>query len=184
MKLITFFKIVGQLKKIKRTGWVIKGVQDPESVADHVYRTCFMCMILSQKRQLDHLKLLRMALLHDLGETATSDIRFEEGTKIIASPAAKNRIEEDILKKILPSTGNSDYYLQLYHEFRDQSSPEAKFLKQVEKLEMVIQALEYQEYGTPSHALNEFFENARKYIADPKIATLLKQTISLRKKIK
>ena len=174
-KIIEFFKQVGNLKRIKRTGWVLKGIKDPESVSDHIYRAAVMCMTLGKKRNLNMSKLLSMTLIHDLGEVATADIRYEEGGKIIASEQAKNQIEEDILKGILPLTGEKDYYLSLWQEFRHQTSPEAKFLKQVEKLEMVLQALEYQESGIKKNKLDEFFENARKYISDPEIKELLRE---------
>lgn len=173
--ILEFFKTIGNLKRVKRTGWVLKGIKEAESVADHTYRVAVMCMILGKKRRLDMRKLLDMALIHDLGETATSDIRYEEGGKIIASEKAKNKIEEDILRRTLPATGDGEYYLSLWHEFRDQSSPEAMFLKQVEKLEMALQALEYQEFGTKKVLLNEFFENARKYIIDPELKQLLEE---------
>ena len=173
-KLIEFFKVTGGLKRIKRTGWVLKGIKEPESVADHVYRVCVMAMVLSRGRKLNKQKLLEMALIHDLGETVTSDIRFEEGKKVIASQKARDKMEHDILKWILPWTGNAKYYLSLWYEFRDQSSPEAKFLKQVEKLEMSLQALEYQEFGVKKQLLDEFFENANKYISDPELKKMFK----------
>lgn len=173
--ILEFFKTVGNLKRIKRTGWVLKGIKEAESIADHTYRVAVMCMILGKKRRLDMRKLLDMALIHDLGETATSDIRYEEGGKVIASEKAKNTIEDDILVRIFPATGNGDFYLSLWREFRDQSSPEARFLKQVEKLEMALQALEYGEFGTKKALLDEFFENARKYITDRQFMSLLKE---------
>lgn len=173
--ILEFFKTIGNLKRVKRTGWVLKGIKEAESVADHTYRVTVMCMILGRTKGLDLSKLLTMALIHDLGETATSDIRYEEGGKVIASEKAKNTIEDDILVRIFPATGNGDFYLSLWREFRDQSSPEARFLKQVEKLEMALQALEYGEFGTKKALLDEFFENARKYIIDPELKQLLEE---------
>ena len=51
--LINFFTKVGQLKKIKRTGWVLRGVQDPESIADHSFRLALMAWIFGQGKKLD-----------------------------------------------------------------------------------------------------------------------------------
>lgn len=165
--LLNLFRSSGGLKRIRRTGWVLKGIQEAESVADHVFRVVFMCSVLAPGRKLDEKKLLDMALIHDLGETATSDIRWQEGKKLLAPQASKDKIEESILKQILHFSKNEKYYLSLFYEFRDQTSPEAKFLKQVEKLEMALQALEYQEFGAKKELMNEFFENANKYISDP-----------------
>ncbi|OGM14149.1 hypothetical protein A3D84_03570 [Candidatus Woesebacteria bacterium RIFCSPHIGHO2_02_FULL_42_20] len=178
--LFALFREVGRLKRIKRTGWVLKGIKDSESVADHVFRTAFMCMVLGRKRKLDLIKLVNMALIHDLGETATSDIRYEEGKRIFASKDAKEKIEEDVLQMVLPSTGEKDYYLSLFYEFRDQTSDEARFLKEVEKLEMALQALEYQEFGVKPKLMDEFFENAAKYIKDKEIKKMFEKVRSFR----
>ncbi|KKQ52386.1 MAG: Phosphohydrolase [Candidatus Woesebacteria bacterium GW2011_GWB1_39_10b] len=173
--LLNLFRSSGGLKRIRRTGWVLKGIQEAESVADHVFRVVFMCSVLAPGRKLDEKKLLDMALIHDLGETATSDIRWQEGKKFLAPEKSKNEIEESILKKILPHTQNEKYYLSLFYDFRDQTSPEAKFLKEVEKLEMALQALEYQEFGAKKELMNEFFENAKKYITDPELKRMFEE---------
>ena len=122
-------KTAGYLKRIKRTGWVRKGIKDAESVADHVFRTAFLCMILTREMNINYKKLIDMTLIHDLGETATSDIRYEEGKKIIASEKAKNQIEEDVFKMFFSGVEDGKYYLGLWYEFRDQTSKEAKLLK-------------------------------------------------------
>jgi len=173
--LLNLFRSSGGLKRIRRTGWVLKGIQEAESVADHVFRVVFMCSVLAPGRKLDEKKLLDMALIHDLGETATSDIRWQQGKRLLAPQAAKDKIEESILKKILPYSRNEKYFLSLFYDFRDQTSPEAKFLRQVEKLEMALQALEYQEFGTKKELMNEFFENAKKYITDPELKRMFEE---------
>ena len=166
-------KTAGYLKRIKRTGWVRKGIKDAESVADHVFRTAFLCMILTREMNINYKKLIDMTLIHDLGETATSDIRYEEGKKIIASEKAKNQIEEDVFKMFFSGVEDGKYYLGLWYEFRDRTSKEAKLLKQIEKIEMALQALEYENMGFPSDLLNEFFENADKYVKDRELRNLL-----------
>src|SRR3989338_10797454 len=126
-------KTAGYLKRIKRTGWVRKGIKDAESVADHVFRTAFLCMILTREMNINYKKLIDMTLIHDLGETATSDIRYEEGKKVIASEKAKNQIEEDIFKMFFSDTDEGKYYLTLWYEFRGQNSKEKKTLKKKKK---------------------------------------------------
>ena len=51
--IIKFFEISGVLKRIRRTGWVNTGVYEPESVADHSFRTSLMCMLYSDIKNLD-----------------------------------------------------------------------------------------------------------------------------------
>jgi len=57
--LITLLSRAGILKSVKRTGWVLKGVKDAESVADHTWRMGLLIMLLAPKN-LNKLKLLEM----------------------------------------------------------------------------------------------------------------------------
>ena len=67
--LARFFVRSGRLKAERRRGWVKKlGLNNPESVADHSYRTALMAMVISDSRGLDTVKAVRLALLHDLPE--------------------------------------------------------------------------------------------------------------------
>ncbi|NTU72930.1 HD family hydrolase [Candidatus Roizmanbacteria bacterium] len=176
-ELIKIARTAGYLKRLRRTGWVRIGVQDAESVADHVYRTTLLCMLLTKKLNINHERLLQMALVHDLGETATSDIRYEEGAKVIASEEAKNKIEADVLQTLFSNLEDGNYYLELWYEFRDQHTEEAKLLKQIEKIEMALQAVEYQEIGLPADLTREFIENAQKYVTDPELKTFLSKIV-------
>jgi len=66
-QLITIFSKAGLLKDIKRTGWVVKGIKNAESVADHSWRMSFLVILLAPKN-LNRQKLLEMSIVHDLGE--------------------------------------------------------------------------------------------------------------------
>src|SRR3990170_2892125 len=74
LNLVNFFETVGKLKATARSGWVEAGIQKPESVADHTFRTSIICMIYSDLEGLDELRVLRMALIHDLPEAITGDL--------------------------------------------------------------------------------------------------------------
>src|ERR1035437_292439 len=136
LNVIKVARNAGYLKRLRRTGWVRIGLRDAESVADHSFRTALLCMLLTKDRKINHQKIVEMAIIHDLGETATSDIHYEEGDKIIASEKAKEKIEEDILKTLFEPLEDGKYYLDLWYEFRDQKTQEAKLLRQIEKIEM------------------------------------------------
>jgi 5'-deoxynucleotidase YfbR-like HD superfamily hydrolase len=69
-----FLKIAGMLKRTPRTGWVEVSIYQPESVADHTFRTAILSMLYADIEGLDPLKLLRMALIHDLPEALTGDL--------------------------------------------------------------------------------------------------------------
>ena len=72
--IIKFLEIIGILKQTERTGWVEVGVYQPESVADHTFRTTFLCMLYADLETLDPLKLVRIAIVHDLPEAVIGDL--------------------------------------------------------------------------------------------------------------
>lgn len=65
---------IGKLKDLKRKSWVLRKVPNPESVADHSFRTSFMALLLADKLNLDKNKCVQMALIHDISESLTGDI--------------------------------------------------------------------------------------------------------------
>ncbi len=148
---------VGKSKKIKRTGWVREGIISPESVAVHCFRVIVLSMTLAPLLKLNQVKLIKMAIIHDLGETQTGDLVVERGKNIdIEAKKKKEKIEEEIIKHIL-----SDYdkeYKNLFHEMTERESAEAKTFWEIDKLEMAIQAYEYEkEQGKD---MSEFIDNA------------------------
>jgi putative hydrolases of HD superfamily len=83
------------VQKTPRTGWVRSGVQKPESVSDHMYRMSLLALSLSGS-QYDHVRLVKMALIHDLAEALVGDIAPSDGI----SDAEKYRRESEAMKEI------------------------------------------------------------------------------------
>jgi len=160
MGLINFAKYVGKLKRVKRTGWLVAGIKNPESVAEHSFRLAILCMILGDRLKLNTEKFIKMALTHDLTESVVGDLVLERGRKRVMSLKKKFKLESDAVEKIFSEIENSQEYIKLWREFQEQKTPEAQLLKQLDKFEMVIQALEY-EGKVNSKKLDEFWINAR-----------------------
>ncbi|KAH9383325.1 hypothetical protein HPB48_024445 [Haemaphysalis longicornis] len=61
---------------LRRTGWVLRGVPDPERVSGHMYRMAVMAMMIGNDPNggIDKDKCIRMALVHDMGECIVGDI--------------------------------------------------------------------------------------------------------------
>ncbi len=155
----------GLLKEVKRTGWILKGIKNPESVAEHTWRMGLIIMFLANNnKKLDKRKLLEMNTIHDLGEIGIGDVKWESGRRIIGSQNIKHKDEIKTLEKLFKNIPHKNRYLNLLKEFNDQKTPEAKFLKLVDKLEMVLQAYDYQKKGYPREVFEEFWENAKKYL--------------------
>ncbi|WZZ18414.1 hypothetical protein YC2023_111503 [Brassica napus] len=96
---------------------------------------------------------MKMAIVHDIAE---GDITPSCGV----SKEEKNRRESEALEhmcKLLGGGERAEEIAELWREYEANASPEAKVVKDFDKLEMILQALEYeQEQGTD---LEEFFQS-------------------------
>jgi putative hydrolase of HD superfamily len=148
-KHIEFSKFVGKLKRVKRTGWVRSGVDDAESVADHMFRMAWMAMSIGQDVQgVDVQKAIKMALVHDLAEAKVGDLVIvgEKERQDKITKAEKAKMELEVMTNISQEVGGDfgKEVLDLFNEFEAQETPTAKFLGDLDKLEMIIQCEEYE----------------------------------------
>lgn len=163
--ILKLFLEVGKLKRVKRAGWVLKNIPSPESVADHSFGTSFMALILGTMLGLDVMKLLKMSLLHDIPEIITGDITPHCGIPV----NEKYKMEKKAIRKLNGIfNDNNSYLVDIWDEYESKSSPEAKLLKNIDKLEMAIQAFEYKKQY-PEIDLDEFINDAKLNIDDPTI---------------
>ncbi|MEM2865363.1 MAG: HD family hydrolase, partial [Candidatus Bathyarchaeia archaeon] len=150
MALIDFLLNFGRLKRVPRTGWLLRGVSlgDVESVAEHTLRasilSIFIARLLNSKgADVDTLKVAEMAVLHDLAEAMILDMDQEVLKEI--GYERKREMEhaaEGMLLEELPEDLKLKYR-RLLDELHEGKSLEAKIVKASDKLEMMIQALEY-----------------------------------------
>ena len=145
-----------QLKRTARTGWVQRGVPGAENVAAHSYGVSFATLILAPTRgePIELGKALAMAILHDLPEGLTSDIpspawRFlPENSKNAAERSAMNEIVDDLDQ----ATG----LLEIWEEFREAATAEARLVHDADKIDLYLQALIYEQQSGNEH-LQEFW---------------------------
>ncbi|MCL4364392.1 HD domain-containing protein [Patescibacteria group bacterium] len=155
---------VGLSKKLKRTGWVMNDIKNPESVADHCYRVSILAMALAPFLGVDQQKFIKMAVIHDLGETSTGDLVTERANRLDKKKRkVKEKIEKEAIRSIL--YGFEEDYAKLFQEMIERKSKEANIFWQIDKLEMAIQAYEYEKSDDKN--LQEFMDNAKKYIKHP-----------------
>jgi putative hydrolases of HD superfamily len=177
MDIKNFYQNVRNLKLIKRTGWVERGVKDPESVSDHSFMVALLCLAFP-KDGIYKDKAVMMALVHDLAESKTGDIiskeNWPEGGTM--SSSEKSKLEEDAIQKILSNLQDedSDEIFRLWKEYDEGKTPEAKFVRDIDILERTMQALEYHVKGDYEKTLVPFFENKAK-IEDPEIRSFLEE---------
>ncbi|HNV68143.1 MAG TPA: HD family hydrolase [Candidatus Ozemobacteraceae bacterium] len=144
------------LKKLRRTGWALRGIRDGESLADHAFGVSILTLILVEFHpQLNREKAVRLALLHELGECRVGDIPFPALSYLKGKSEAERAAVSDLLE---PLGERKPSLLAEYLEFEDNQTPEARFVKAVDKLEMLVTAAEYERTGYRS--LTDFWENA------------------------
>ncbi len=181
---LNFFKTVGKSKRLLRTGWIREKVKDPESVAEHSFRTGMLAMVMADKMDypLDRNKLIKMALLHDLGELTTGDIVVERGIILdVEKRDEKEKLEKEGIRKTFDLVGEGDIYAGIFQEMITRDTAEAIFFWQIDKLEMVFQALEYEEEQGKN--LEEFFLSVGLlHLKDPLFKKIFNQIIKSRKK--
>ncbi len=180
---LDFFKTIGKSKRLLRTGWVREKIKDPESVAEHSFRAGVIAMVLSDKlgKNLNKKKLIKMALLVGIGELITGDIVVERGEHIdIKKREEMERQEKEDVGKIFAKIGDSENYSAVYKEMVDRVTLESRVFWQLDRLEMAIQALEYEE--EQDKKLDEFFVNADLYIQEPLIRGIFNDIIKSRRK--
>ena len=134
-----------RLKWVPRTGWLLRGVADPESVAEHSWGVVLMALVLAQgvDEPLDRGKLLAIAVLHDLPEVLLSDIPTPAWRHL--SAGAKQRAEDKALTELLAILPEAETMRGWWREFDEGSSPEGRLVRDADRLEMLLQALLYEQ---------------------------------------
>jgi len=163
LNLVSFFRIVCNLKTIKRSGWIHKSkITSPESVADHSYSMCMMSMILAEIMNLDSGYIMKMVIIHDLAESMVGDHMPDN-----ISSEEKHLLEDKAMKKIISKLPNSlrKNYLRIWNEYNNNITVNAKFVHNMDKLEMALQAKEYEFEGYPKEVLQPFIKSATDYIS-------------------
>ena len=167
--IIKFLEITGMLKRTPRAGWVDVGIYQPESVADHTFRTAVLCMLYADMETLDPLKLLRMALIHDLPEALIGDLMPSQKS------AETKEQEETAINQILNliPKRQKEIYLTVWNEYQEGKTREAQAVRQLEKIEMALQAKEYEKAGSASKSLERFIKSAEEATVWPELKRLL-----------
>lgn len=105
--------------------------------------------------------------MHELGEIDDGDITPHDGV----NEKNKHALEEKGIRKIFSKLYDGDGYIDLWLEFDENKTPEARFVKQIDKLEMAMQAAVYAKQYKKD--LGEFDRSARERIEDGKLIEIL-----------
>ena len=168
-ELLEFLAMAEKLKCNTRHSYTSSGRH--ESVAEHIFRLALMAYMVSDEvPEIDTDKVIRMCLIHDLGEAITGDIPSFEKTD--SDESAEDSTVSGFVNQ-LPEYWKKQLG-EMYSEMNELKTPEAKLYKALDKLEAVIQhneadistwlPLEYElqlTYGTEECSFNEYINSLR-----------------------
>jgi putative hydrolase of HD superfamily len=155
--LVALYARLITLKRLPRVGWLQRSVASPESIAEHTFGVATLALLVGDAVPgLDRGRLLAIALLHDLAEVLLSDL--PASAKRLIGAEAKHAAERRAVVELCAGLPRAAEYLALWDEYAGASSPEARLVKGLDRVEMLAQALAYERAG--SRALAEFWDAA------------------------
>ncbi|MCX4993376.1 MULTISPECIES: HD family hydrolase [unclassified Streptomyces] len=146
-----FLYEAGTLKNTARTGWWMAGVKEPESVADHSWRTALIATIIAKLEGADPARAAFLAVWHDSQESRTGDVNYL-GRKY-APQADPRHVTADQVAQMPEILAQA--VRELIDEYEAKETPEAVCARDADKLECLIQGIEYKAQG---------YQNAQRWI--------------------
>ncbi|OLT39016.1 HAD family hydrolase [Saccharomonospora sp. CUA-673] len=146
---------LGVLKRIRRAGWWQAGVRDPESVAEHSMRVAQLAGILAAEEGANPERAAYLALWHDTQETRTTDLPHS-ARPYVDKPDARRLTADQT--SVLPDAAR-DTVRGAVDEYEGAATPEARCARDADKLEMLLQAVEYRDVGVAG--VGEWIASAR-----------------------
>ncbi len=200
--ILNFLLEVGELKGKERRGWTIHKIKKAETTAEHIFHLAILVWVLGKIKKLNSERMVKMALIHDLCEVFAPDftsydaaalkekgkITVKELLKIKPVPGRptlwqrqklekiKQKLEQRAMKKLLsklPPPLKAEMN-SLWLDYEKGLTPEARFVKQGDKIINLLQGLVYwKKYGKIKHKL--WIRRAKEVIDDPILLKLLKE---------
>ena len=143
---LDFFAEAGLLKRVKRSGWWVAGIDEPESVADHCFRCAVIAFYMAHEEGADPYRVLAMALFNDIHEARINDLH-KMGHYYIDFKAAEKRVFKDQVAA-LPSKVRGAI-TDIRTDYDTQKTHEALIARDADILECLVQAREYEDNGHP-----------------------------------
>lgn len=179
-ELISFLGIIEKLKCNTRHSWTSSGRK--ESVAEHSWRVSVMALLMRDEfPDADIEKVVKMCLIHDLGEALTGDIPSFDKTE--EDEKSEKKAISVLLSK-LPQTYKDEFEV-LFIEIEEHKTLEARLFKALDNMEAVIShneaplstwlQLEYEEnlkYGAENVAFSDYLTELKAQINQDSISKI------------
>jgi len=162
--MLQMLQAAATLKRLPRTGWLLAGVAQAESVADHSWATALLALTLAAwvnrdptayglAEPLDAGRVAQIAVVHDLAECVVTDLP-RRATQLLGKDV-KHQAEAQALAQLTRDLPVVDF-VALWQEYSELATPEGRLVHDADKLEMVHQALAYEQAGNQN--LGEFWQ--------------------------
>jgi putative hydrolase of HD superfamily len=141
--LVQFAYEMGVLKRVRRAGWWHAVVRDPESVAEHSLRVSQLAALIAAEEGANPARAALLAIWHDSQETRTGDLPHTAKPYIHGlDPQA---VTNDQTACLPQRAGNS--VREAVAEYEAAETLEAQCAHDADKLECLLQAVEYRAAG-------------------------------------
>jgi putative hydrolases of HD superfamily len=167
---LELWEFAARLKVESRRGWrQISSIKRVESVADHSFGVAVLSLFEGARRGYNVERMLILALIHDLEEAITGDL----------TPADKNRLRSKKVRSLRKAArtqistmipiAQRVRYVRMWRDLETGRTREARLVKDLDKLEMLLQARRYARLGVPRRQLEKFYRSALSRITDEEI---------------
>ena len=156
---LNFFAEAGLLKRVKRSGWWVAGIENPETVAEHCFRCAVIGYYIAFCEGVDPSKVVAMALFNDIHEARINDLH-KMGHYYIDFRNAEQKVFHDQVKNL-----NAKFKAalsDLRKSYDQQKTRESIVARDADILECLIQAKEYVDNGYP--VAKTFFNRAPSHL--------------------
>ncbi len=168
-RLLRLLTRADRLESLPRTGWIVGGVQQPESIAAHLYGVAlvslWLCDVLEERVNTE--EVLRIALLHDLGEALTTDL--PRPVKRLLGKKLVDEAEEVAFASIAHDAGVP--WLGSFDSYRLAETLEARIVKAADRIQMLAKAATYEKQGRGD--VDRFFDSPDPDYGIPIVAEIL-----------
>ncbi|XP_072377530.1 5'-deoxynucleotidase HDDC2 [Diabrotica undecimpunctata] len=176
---LKFLDLINILKHSSRRGWELCHVNNHEQIAGHMYAMGIMTFLLGNESKLDRFKCLQLALVHDLAECIVGDITPHDNI----TEDKKHQMEDEAMKELTSYVGSEVGTLiySLYKEYEAKETQEAKFVKDLDRFDMLFTAAHYESRDGTPRKLQEFFDATEGKFNHPYIKKLVESLKQRRK---
>lgn len=182
---VPFFHLLERLKTTRREGWRRFSIVHGESISDHMYRMSIITMLAprSLSSRLDIPKCTKMALVHDMAESLVGDITPVDGVSKVEKSRRESTTMDFLCKDLLGGVEGGVHgqeLRQIWQEYENGQTLESRFVHDVDKIELVLQMVDYERSQSGRVDLGEFEYVASK-IELPEVRSWCKEILAERK---